>query len=80
MDIVHRKPQQTDTRTGRDCAFCHRWDPEFGRRHLMDRLVVKELDDTASAHLTEDGYVKHRLVEMKTRFGIRMELLKSGAA
>jgi len=27
-------------------------------------MVVPKLEDTASAHLTEDGYVKHRIVEL----------------
>lgn len=80
MDLVHRKPQHGDTRTGRDCRFCHRLDPEFSSRKPMDRWVVKELDDTASAHLTEDGYVKHRMLEMTARFGPRFEPMKSGAA
>lgn len=80
MDLVHRKPQHSDTRTGRDCRFCHRLDPEFSSRKPMDRWVVKELDDTASAHLTEDGYVKHRMLEMAVRFGAQLEPLKSGAA
>ena len=48
MDLVHRKPQHADTRTGRDCGFCHRLDPEFSKRKPMDRWVVRELDDTAS--------------------------------
>ena len=30
----------------------------------MDRLVLSKLDDTAAAHLTEDGYVKHRIAEL----------------
>ena len=80
MDLVHRKPQHGDTRAGRDCGFCHRLDPEFSQRKLVDRWVVNELDDTASAHLTEDGYVKHRMLEMIERFGARLEPLKSGAA
>jgi hypothetical protein len=80
MDLVHRKQQQKDTRTGRDCRFCHQLDPEFGSRTPMDRWVVSELDDTASAHLSEDGYVKHRMLEMAMRFGARIAPLKSGAA
>jgi hypothetical protein len=80
MDLVHRKPQHSDTRTGRDCGFCRRTDPDFSQRKPMDRLVGKELDDTAAAHLTEDGYVKHRMLEMTARFGTRLELVKSGAA
>jgi hypothetical protein len=30
----------------------------------MDRLVLSKLEDTAAAHLTEDGYVKHRIAEL----------------
>jgi len=30
----------------------------------MDRMVVHKLEDSASAHLTEDGYVKHRIAEL----------------
>ena len=39
-------------------------DPEFASRRPMDRMVVHKLEDTASAHLTEDGYVKHRIAEL----------------
>jgi hypothetical protein len=40
----------------------------------MDKLVYAELNDTAPAHITEDGYVRHRILEMQVRFsatGIR---------
>ena len=63
MDF-HRKLQGKDTPIGRDCGFCSRMDPAFAQRSPMDRLVVAKLDDSASAHLTEDGYVKHRIAEM----------------
>ncbi len=64
MDVFHRNSQGKDTRTGRDCEFCCRVDPDFTRRDPMDRLVLSKLDDTAAAHLTEDGYVKHRIAEL----------------
>ncbi len=66
MDLFHRKSQGKgkDTPTGRDCQFCHRADPNFNKRDPMDRLVLSKLDDTAAAHLTEDGYVKHRIAEL----------------
>jgi hypothetical protein len=67
MDSLHRKPQMNDFRTGRDCQFCERFDPQFQKRHSMDRLVHPRLEDKASAHLTEDGYVKHRLAELSLR-------------
>lgn len=62
MDLFHRKYQGIDTRTGRDCQFCRQADPDFAKRKPMDRLV--QSDDIASAHLTEDGYVKHRIAEL----------------
>jgi hypothetical protein len=39
-------------------------DPNFASRRPMDRMVLYKLDDNASAHLTEDGYVKHRIAEL----------------
>jgi len=70
MDLFHRKLDGKDTPTGRDCQFCYRADPDFTKRGLMDRLVLSKLDDTAAAHLTEDGYVKHRIAELlKKRAG-----------
>jgi hypothetical protein len=67
MDSLHRKPQASDFRTGRDCNFCARFDPQFSSRDSLDRLVEPRLEDKASAHLTEDGYVKHRLTELSLR-------------
>jgi hypothetical protein len=66
MDLFHRKLQGKgkDTPTGRDCQFCCRADPDFTKRDPMDRLVLSKLDDTAAAHITEDGYVRHRIAEL----------------
>jgi hypothetical protein len=66
MDLFHRDSQgkAKDTPTGRDCQFCYRVDPDFTKRDPMDRLVFSMVDDTAAAHLTEDGYVKHRIAEL----------------
>jgi hypothetical protein len=69
MDLFHRKLEgkSKDTPSGRDCQFCYRVDPDFAKRDPMDRLVLSMLDDTAAAHLTEDGYVKHRIAELLTK-------------
>lgn len=69
MDRLHRKPLPKETRTGRDCRFCQSFDSDFGTRRPMDRMVHPELEDSASAHLTEDGHVKHRLTELGLRVG-----------
>jgi len=81
MDLFHRKSQGKDTRTGRDCQFCYRVDPDFIKRDPMDRLVLSKLDDTAAAHLTEDGYVKHRIAELlkKRSLGINDASLAKSA-
>jgi hypothetical protein len=67
MDLFHRKSDHKETPTGRDCQFCRRADPDFIKRDVMDRLVLSKLDDTAAAHLTEDGYIKHRIAELLKR-------------
>jgi len=80
MDLFHRESLGKDTPTGRDCQFCYRVDPDFSKRDPMDRLVVSKLDDTAAAHLTEDGYLRHRIAELSKRRGFarpETNLLKS---
>jgi hypothetical protein len=77
MDSLHRKPQASDFRTGRDCNFCARFDPRFSQRDSLDRLVEPRLEDRASAHLTEDGYVKHRLTELSLKMPQIRVLAKS---
>ena len=64
MDLFHRPSRGQDTRIGRECQFCRNMDPDFLRRHPMDRLVQAKLEDVASAHMTEEGYVKHRIAEL----------------
>ncbi len=78
MDFLHRRPQERDTRTGQECLFCARLDPNFGQRRTIDKLVQHNLDDSASAHLTEDGYVKHRMVQISKRLSVKIP--QSGAA
>lgn len=81
MDLFHRESLGKDTPTGRDCEFCYRADPDFAKREPMDRLVLSKLDDTAAAHITEDGYVKHRIAELmkKRAFGTMQGSLPKSA-
>jgi hypothetical protein len=69
MDLFHRElpGKGKDTPSGRDCQFCNGVDPDFSKRDPMDRLVLSMLDDTAAAHLTEDGYIRHRIGELLTK-------------
>jgi hypothetical protein len=69
MERLHLRPLQ-DTRTGRDCQFCRHSDPDFGKRNAMDKLVGSKQDDTAAAHMTENGYVTHRMLEIEVRLGV----------
>jgi hypothetical protein len=80
MDFLHRRPQERDTRTGHDCEFCAQLDPNFNKRRPIDKLVHNNLYATASGHLTEDGYVKHRMLEISSRIGMIIPPSKTTAA
>ena len=69
MERLHLRPKQ-DIRTGRNCQFCQQSDPDFGKRNPMDKLVRSKQDDTATAHMTENGYVRHRMLEIEVRLGV----------
>jgi hypothetical protein len=53
-----------DTRSSRLCEFCREFDPRFLERSAPDQVVAANRKHTASAHLTEDGYVRHRILEL----------------
>jgi len=67
MDFMHRKPLERETRNGHDCVFCAQLDPDFAKRRPVDKLVHNQLYATASGHLSEDGYVRHRMLEIAAR-------------
>jgi len=68
MDLHRaRIPNRIDPQPGRACEFCKRFDPDFERRNLPDQLVTETASDVASSHLTEDGHVKHRLLELRKK-------------
>jgi hypothetical protein len=54
-----------DTRSSRICQFCRERDPQFSGRRPLDQMVAMTRKDVASAHLTEDGYVRHRVLELR---------------
>lgn len=60
-DVVKR----TDTRSSRPCEFCREFDPHFLIRKPLDQMVGSMRKAVASAHLTEDGYVRHRILELR---------------
>ena len=67
MDFVHREKQISNTITSRECQFCSRMDPDFPNRNPVDKLIHSRSHETASAHLTEEGHVRHRILEVKER-------------
>ncbi|MGA9526576.1 MAG: hypothetical protein WBS24_00530 [Terriglobales bacterium] len=54
-----------DTRSSRPCEFCRELDPHFPTRRPLDQMVVSTRKAVASSHLTEDGYVRHRILELR---------------
>jgi hypothetical protein len=55
--------QRFEVRSGRLCQFCQESDPGFAERPALDQMVGNR-KGTASAHLTENGYVRHRMLEL----------------
>ena len=64
MDSYHRQPNHKEQPDGRDCQFCARVDPHFSKRAPIDRWVHGNLEDSATAHLSENGHVFHLLFEI----------------
>lgn len=54
-----------NTRSSRPCEFCREFDPQFQERRPLDQMVASSRKAIASAHLTEDGYVRHRMLELR---------------
>ena len=54
-----------DTRSSRPCEFCQELDPHFPTRSPLDQMVMSARKPVASSHITEDGYVRHRIVELR---------------
>jgi hypothetical protein len=60
--VIHR----FDTpRSSRPCEFCQELDPQFRQRRPLDQMVASSRKANAAAHLTEDGYVRHRVLELR---------------
>ena len=54
-----------DIRSSRPCEFCREHDPKFRERRPLDQMVASSRKAIASSHLTEDGYVRHRMLELR---------------
>ena len=60
--LIHRFESP---RSGHPCEFCRELDAKFRERNPLDQLVARNRKPNASAHLTEDGYVRHRMLELR---------------
>ncbi|HWX92344.1 MAG TPA: hypothetical protein VNY29_06900 [Terriglobales bacterium] len=67
MDSYHRHLHHSDARIGRDCQFCARFDPDFSKRHPVDRWVHDKPEDSAMSHLSENGHIRHRIFEIAVK-------------
>ena len=65
MEHIDPEVLKRDTRSSRPCEFCKELDPFFSHRPPSDQMVVTTRKATAAAHLTEDGYVRHRILELR---------------
>ena len=54
-----------EVRSGKICKFCQALDSRFAERHAFDQMVGATNRYSASAHLTENGYVRHRMLELE---------------
>ena len=68
IDQIAKK--RFEVRSSRPCEFCRELDPQFPHRHPIDQVVSASRKSTASAHLSEEGYVRHRIAEL-TRMASR---------
>jgi hypothetical protein len=54
-----------EVRFGKICKFCQALDAHFAERQAFDQMVGATSRYSASAHLTENGYVRHRMLELE---------------
>jgi len=66
MDF-HRASSKHEVHGVRTCDLCGSHDPTFEQRDPLDKLIAAGAEVTARSHITENGYVRHRLVEAKLR-------------
>ena len=65
MEHIDPAANKREVRPGKPCEFCREFDPNFLTRKPIDQMVVANREHVAASHLTEDGYVRHRMVELQ---------------
>lgn len=67
MDSYHRQPRRKEQPGGQDCQFCASIDPNFTKRDPVDRWVQGAPQDSAIAHVSENGHVLHLIFEIQKK-------------
>lgn len=67
MDSYHRQPRRKEQPSGQDCQFCASLDPNFTKRAPVDRWVQGAPQDSAVAHVSENGHVLHLIFEIQRK-------------
>ena len=79
----HRKATKHETRSARICSFCQLSDPAFGSRKAVDQMILCGMLESARAHVTEEGFLRHRMAELRlmaARMGRPIQVAASAAA
>lgn len=80
MDLHRPVPaSQIDPQSGNPCEFCRSFDPSFENRRPVDQLVIGRENYTAWGHLTEEGHVRHRLIELRRKLSASAPLAETAA-
>ena len=79
----HRESSKHDTRSARPCTFCQLSDPAFPKRKPVDQMIACGQMESARAHVTEEGFLRHRMAELRqlaARLGQPIDVSPSAAA
>lgn len=79
----HREANKHEIRSSHLCAFCQLSDPGFTARKTVDQMILCGMRESARAHVTEEGFLRHRMAELRllaARLGTPIEGATSAAA
>ena len=79
----HRQATKHETRSAHMCSFCQLTDPGFNTRKAVDQVILCGMLESARAHVTEEGFLRHRMAELRlmaTRLGTPIQEASAVAA
>jgi len=80
MDVHRTFPNKAEVPSGSPCLFCQRYDVNFDKRDPIDQMLIGSGSGQAFSHLTENGHVKHKLVELRMKLDRSPLLQRTRAA